>query len=75
MSRALMGTPLKLRSVLLFSPLLATLYGVSDEFHQSFVPGRESSGWDVLADFVGSSLGVFIYVAAHRLRRPSAANS
>ena len=28
--------------------LLATLYAVTDEFHQSFVPGRFPSVWDVL---------------------------
>ena len=28
--------------------LLAVLYALTDEFHQSFVPGRHSSIWDVL---------------------------
>lgn len=30
------------------------LYGISDEFHQSFVPGRYVSGMDVVADTVGA---------------------
>jgi VanZ family protein len=34
---------------------IAALFGLSDEFHQSFVPGRESSGWDVLADALGAA--------------------
>lgn len=29
------------------------LYGVSDEFHQSFIPDRSVSGADVLADLCG----------------------
>src|SRR5688500_2016145 len=28
--------------------LLAVLYAVTDEFHQSFVPGRYPSIWDIL---------------------------
>lgn len=33
--------------------VLVTAYGVTDEYHQSFVPGRHASAWDVLADGVG----------------------
>ena len=31
-----------------------TLYGLSDEFHQSFVPGRSASALDVLWDGMGA---------------------
>jgi VanZ family protein/ferredoxin len=34
----------------LFTIALTVLYGISDEFHQSFVPGRFAEHWDVLAD-------------------------
>lgn len=36
------------------------LYGISDEFHQSFVPGREPSWYDVLADGVGGLFGLLV---------------
>lgn len=49
---------------LVFSILTASLYGVTDEIHQLFVPFRESSWQDWLADATGSVLGA---VAAHRL--------
>lgn len=37
--------------------LLASLYGISDEVHQAFVPLRDSSWHDWLADTVGATLG------------------
>ncbi len=36
---------------------LATIYGATDEFHQSFVPGRGPAVTDVLIDMAGASLG------------------
>lgn len=34
--------------------IFCLLYGISDEFHQSFVPGRYVSAMDVVADTVGA---------------------
>jgi VanZ family protein len=34
------------------------LFGISDEYHQSFIPGRQVSVWDVAADVVGALLVV-----------------
>ncbi len=41
----------------LVAVLIATLYGVGDEVHQSFVPGRDPSLTDVVADSVGAITG------------------
>jgi len=38
----------------------ASLYGISDEFHQSFVAGRNADVWDWLADTLGASLAALI---------------
>jgi VanZ family protein len=35
---------------------LVMVYGVTDEFHQSLVPGRQVSEWDVLADSLGAAI-------------------
>jgi VanZ family protein len=46
--------------------VLATLYGVTDEFHQSFVPGRSPDVFDVLADCVGAAVTVFVIAGLAR---------
>lgn len=42
--------------------LFCLLYGITDEFHQSFVPGREPSGGDLLADTAGSAVAVALWL-------------
>jgi len=44
----------------LLGPVFALLYAVTDEWHQSFVPGREASWLDLLADGIGASLAAAI---------------
>ena len=36
-----------------------SLYGISDEWHQSFVVGRNADGLDWLADTAGATIAVF----------------
>jgi len=40
--------------VALASAVACVLYGITDEWHQSFVPGRDASAGDVAADALGS---------------------
>ena len=47
---------------------LGTLYAVSDEVHQSFVPGRAGSPLDVALDTAGVAIGIVLWHAV-RLRR------
>ena len=51
--------------IFLISFLLAGIYGITDELHQSFVPGRNASAADAFADFFGAILGAF---AASRMK-------
>lgn len=44
----------------LISLTFCSLYGVSDEWHQSFVVGRSSDVFDWLADTVGASVSVLL---------------
>jgi VanZ family protein len=45
------------RNLQICSWVLATLYAVGDEWHQSFVPSRSASGLDVLIDSFGAVCG------------------
>ena len=42
-----------------FVVVLVMLYGLLDEFHQYFVPGRTMDIYDVLADVAGALLGAW----------------
>lgn len=41
--------------------IIAVLYGVSDELHQSFVPPREMDPYDLVADSVGAFAGTMLW--------------
>jgi VanZ family protein len=45
------------RRPLLAAVAASALFGVSDELHQLFVPGRVCSAEDAVVDFLGSALG------------------
>ena len=38
--------------------LFSSAYGASDEFHQSFIEGRDADVWDWFADTVGAGLAL-----------------
>jgi VanZ family protein len=40
--------------------VLAVAYGATDEFHQSFVPGRTMSVSDLIVDLIGASVALLV---------------
>jgi VanZ family protein len=56
----------RLRTFLLLV-LVSSLYGVIDELHQFYVPGRDCNVWDWLADTLGAFLGAGAALLADRL--------
>jgi VanZ family protein len=48
--------------------MLVTAYGVTDECHQVFVPGRNASGWDILGDGLGGLVMASVLVWWDRRR-------
>jgi VanZ family protein len=64
--------PMTQRAVLA-SVFVAGVYGVSDEYHQSFVPPRQADVRDVVADVVGAAVGATASLAWSRWAGRSAA--
>ena len=61
-----------LRMLMLLSAASASLYGISDEIHQSFFPFRQAEVADVIADTIGAFSGVYLYqlLIASKMKKP-----
>jgi len=59
----------KKKSFLLISFLIALGYGVLDEIHQYFVPGRCATFDDVFLDLIGISFAILVYWILIEMRR------
>ncbi len=51
----------ELWKIIFFSLAITILYGISDEYHQGFVPGRYVSFSDLGFDIFGAAVGVLFY--------------
>jgi len=56
--RALRHSIVRKRYLAIISFIFCSVYGISDEWHQSFVIGRTASIWDWVADSLGAGLAV-----------------
>jgi VanZ family protein len=59
--RALLGEGLAWVAAVTLAVVAASLYGMSDEWHQSFVPMRDSDIHDWFADTLGGMAGAVAY--------------
>lgn len=57
--RALVNSNVKKEKAMWMAVLIALIYGVTDEFHQSFTPGRTPTLRDILIDTAGATLFVY----------------
>lgn len=54
------STNLPNKQVYLLAFLIVAIYGLSDEYHQSFVPGRTPTLVDWLVDLIGAGLALLV---------------
>jgi hypothetical protein len=72
--RACAGSGLPPAAAISIAVLAASIYGASDEWHQSFVPNRAADPRDWVADTLGAVVGAsaWLWFAALRARRVQA---
>lgn len=54
--------PLSLNKVAGYALIICSLYGMLDEAHQIFIPGRSAELLDLFADIIGAGLGVLFMI-------------
>jgi hypothetical protein len=55
-----MGTRVSFLQAALFACMMTSVYGISDELHQYFVPNRSCDIWDWVADTFGGLFGILV---------------
>jgi len=65
-ARALIAERVRLGTAILVAVLMTSAYGAADEYHQLFVPERDSDVRDWISDTIGATIGALTY---ERLRR------
>jgi VanZ family protein len=69
--RAVSGAPVDVsrRSAYIWAIALTVIYGALDEYHQSFVPGRDADVYDLVADTCGALLAATGFYIIHRRKK------
>lgn len=50
--------------------VMAVLYSATDEFHQSFIPGRQPAATDILIDALGAAVALLLAGRYYKQKRP-----
>jgi hypothetical protein len=63
LARAFAGERWSWGRAALCAVIVASAYGASDEFHQSFVVGRDADVYDWIADSIGAAFGAAAFIS------------
>jgi VanZ family protein len=69
LSRAFRGEGIARARSIIFALVTASVYGATDELHQLFTPGRDSSVLDWTADTAGAVIGSALFPLRHFARK------
>ncbi len=53
------------KGMIIYILFICLFYAVTDEFHQSFIPGRTSLVSDILVDFMGALIGLGLFYISY----------
>lgn len=59
----------KMYEILIFALIFCVFYAITDEFHQSFIPGRSAEIRDVLIDSSGALVGILVTLGIIKITR------
>jgi len=58
--RGLKGSKIMTKKAMWYAILISFLYAITDEFHQSFTPGRGPAVRDVFIDLIGATIFIIV---------------
>ncbi len=58
--RAFLGSSFSRKKTFILAFLISLIYAASDEYHQSFIPGREPRVRDVVIDSIGALFAIYV---------------
>lgn len=56
-----------LAKIIISAIIIASLYAISDEWHQQYIQGRTCDILDFAADFIGANIGILLYSMKGRI--------
>ena len=63
---------MKIGKAIIIALVICLLYSITDEFHQTLVPGRTGMAIDCLIDTLGGTIAAIIYLIGYKIKNKTA---